>query len=118
AAKTGETAEVSKYIFKRISLAAIRISLISIRIPLSSASIAALTVPFCLFLHHLLISLLNLFEFFFIRLWIVQIGIRMIFPAQFLICFFYLFFRSIPRYSENFIWISHVFLPFSLLVCF
>ena len=62
-----------------------------------------------LFIHDLLVGLLNLFEFF-LRLsfiGVVDIGVRMIFPAQCPVCFFYFLSAGISGNTQHFIWILH-----------
>ena len=72
------------------------------------------------FFHDLFISLLNLFEFFLslLFIWIVYIGIGMIFSAQLTVCFLYLIIGCIPGYPKYTVRINHSFSPLILFsVC-
>jgi len=66
-----------------------------------------------LFFHDLFISLLDflelLFRLFFV--WIIDICIRMIFPAQFPVCLFDFFIGCIPGNAKDTVWIKHFLSP-------
>ena len=106
AAKSPEAAEPAKASEAAITSGAVASAA-------SCASTALIAVAFRSFLHNLLVSLLYflkpLLRLILVR--IIDICVRMIFPAQGLICFFYILFRCASGNAQDLIRVTHVLPP-------